>query len=94
MDDHFDTSGVFEISKFDISKFACMCVLLLHWHPSAEGQFIYTIYFRSFTFSPDVLIRLDYHGKFDREHVSSDKSQVARKPAFAYAKQRRGSAAW
>ena len=23
MDDHFDTSGVFEISKFDISKFAC-----------------------------------------------------------------------
>ena len=26
MDDHFDTSGVFEISKFDISKFACMSV--------------------------------------------------------------------
>ena len=24
MDDHFDTSGVFEISKFDISKFACI----------------------------------------------------------------------
>ena len=24
MDDHFDTSGVFEISKFDIAKFACM----------------------------------------------------------------------
>ena len=23
MEDHFDTSGVFEISKFDISKFAC-----------------------------------------------------------------------
>ena len=23
MDDHFDTSGVFEISKFDISKSAC-----------------------------------------------------------------------
>ena len=23
MDDHFDTSGVFEISKFDISKLAC-----------------------------------------------------------------------
>ena len=26
MDDHFDTSGVFEISKFDISKFACICM--------------------------------------------------------------------
>ena len=26
MDDHFDTSSVFEISKFDISKFACI------WH--------------------------------------------------------------
>ena len=24
MDDHFDTSGVFEISKFDISKLACI----------------------------------------------------------------------
>ena len=24
MDDHFDTSSVFEISKFDISKFACI----------------------------------------------------------------------
>ena len=24
MEDHFDTSGVFEISKFDISKFACI----------------------------------------------------------------------
>ena len=23
MDDHFDTSGVFKISKFEISKFAC-----------------------------------------------------------------------
>ena len=23
MEDHFDTSGVFERSKFDISKFAC-----------------------------------------------------------------------
>ena len=23
MEDHFDTSGVFEISKFDKSKFAC-----------------------------------------------------------------------
>ena len=28
MDDHFDTSGVFEISKFDISKFACTCIFL------------------------------------------------------------------
>ena len=27
MDDHFDTSGVFEISKFDISKFACICLV-------------------------------------------------------------------
>ena len=27
MEDHFDTSGVFEISKFDISKFACMMPL-------------------------------------------------------------------
>ena len=27
MDDHFDTSGVFEISKFDISKFACISTL-------------------------------------------------------------------
>ena len=27
MDDHFDTSGVFEISKFDISKFACSSIL-------------------------------------------------------------------
>ena len=26
MDDHFDTSSVFEISKFDISKFACTCI--------------------------------------------------------------------
>ena len=25
MDHHFDTSSVFEISKFDISKFACTC---------------------------------------------------------------------
>ena len=24
MDDYFDTSGVFEISKFDISKLACI----------------------------------------------------------------------
>ena len=24
MDDHFDTSGVFEISKFDILKLACI----------------------------------------------------------------------
>ena len=24
MDDHFNTSGVFEISKFDILKFACI----------------------------------------------------------------------
>ena len=26
MDDHFDTSGVFEISKFDIAKFACIAI--------------------------------------------------------------------
>ena len=26
MDDHFDTFGVFEISKFDISKLACTLV--------------------------------------------------------------------
>ena len=26
MDDHFDTSGVFEISKFYISKFACIYI--------------------------------------------------------------------
>ena len=25
MEDHFDTGGVFEISKFDIWKFACTC---------------------------------------------------------------------
>ena len=25
MADHFDTSGVFEISRFDISKLACIC---------------------------------------------------------------------
>ena len=37
MDDHFDTSGVFEINKFDISKFACMsnCLTLT----PAGGQF-------------------------------------------------------
>ena len=27
MDDHFDTSGVFEISKFDIAKLNCICKL-------------------------------------------------------------------
>ena len=27
MDDHFDTSGVFEISKFDLSKLACIKIL-------------------------------------------------------------------
>ena len=31
MDDHFDTSGVFMISKFDISEFACtLCMLNLN----------------------------------------------------------------
>ena len=29
MDDHFDTSSVFEISKFDISKFACILFFLI-----------------------------------------------------------------
>ena len=30
MDDHFDTSSVFEISKFDISKLACISRINLH----------------------------------------------------------------
>ena len=29
MDDHFNTSGVFEISKFDISKLACILTKVL-----------------------------------------------------------------
>ena len=30
MDDHFDTSGVFEISKFDISRYACIFIITEH----------------------------------------------------------------
>ena len=30
MDDHFDTSGVFEINKFDISKLACNLIIAHH----------------------------------------------------------------
>ena len=33
-------------------------------------KLVFYLCFRSFVFSPDVPIRLDYHGKFDREHVS------------------------
>ena len=33
MDDHFDKSGVFEISKFDISKLACI------WNVSIKHSF-------------------------------------------------------
>ena len=35
IEDHFDTSGVFEISKFDISKFACS---LFTWQVPAKVQ--------------------------------------------------------
>ena len=43
---------------------------------------LYISHFRSFIFSPDVLIRLDYHGKFDREHVSDLNLHMSRGMRF------------
>ena len=42
MDDHFDTSGVFEISKFDISKFACTIMILSFLYRQAHISCVMT----------------------------------------------------
>ena len=36
MENHFDTGGVFEISKFEISQLACSCICLQAYNITLE----------------------------------------------------------
>lgn len=56
----------------------CIITLLNFYISLLNYLSIVLLSYRNFMFSPDVPIRLDYHGKkwVDREHVSSEISRV------------------